>query len=198
MIMFDVETLGKKTDSVILSMAAIQFEAGENKSFEDYCASAFFVKFDVADQVSRLNRKINKSTIEWWQKQCAVARIKSFKPDSSIDVKVEVGYESMRQWASKYNPKDWVWARGNLDQLILDAIEEQLDVKPIWHFSRWRDVRTAVDIIYELDKGYCEVNYPGFDPQINVTKHCPVNDCAYDIMQLLYGYNPRLEGTKNE
>jgi hypothetical protein len=191
MFIFDVETLGKESNSVILSMAAIYFEPDKEPSHTQLRDSAFFVKFDVQDQIKRLNRKVGKTTIEWWSKQCENARNKSFKPRAD-DIQFEIGYEAMRQWANtKNDSKCWVWARGNLDQLVLDSMEEQLELKPIWPFSRWRDVRTAVDFLYGTTNGYVEVDTPAwveaFDSKLHITKHNPIDDCIFDAMQLMYG-----------
>jgi hypothetical protein len=191
MFIFDVETLGKESNSVILSMAAIYFEPDKEPSHTQLRDSAFFVKFDVQDQIKRLNRKVGKTTIEWWSKQCENARNKSFKPRAD-DITFEIGYEAMRQWANtKNDSKCWVWARGNLDQLVLDSMEEQLELKPIWPFSRWRDIRTAVDFLYGTTNGYVEVDTPAwveaFDSKLHITKHNPIDDCIFDAMQLMYG-----------
>jgi hypothetical protein len=191
MFIFDVETLGKESNSVILSMAAIYFEPDKEPSHTQLRDSAFFVKFDVQDQIKRLNRKVGKTTIEWWSKQCENARNKSFKPRAD-DIQFEIGYEAMRQWANTKNDlKCWVWARGNLDQLVLDSMEEQLELKPIWPFSRWRDIRTAVDFLYGTTNGYVEVDTPAwveaFDSKLHITKHNPIDDCVFDAMQLMYG-----------
>lgn len=191
MFIFDVETLGKESNSVILSMAAIYFEPDKEPSHTQLRDSAFFVKFDVQDQIKRLDRKVGKTTVEWWSKQCENARNKSFKPRAD-DIQFEIGYEAMRQWANtKNDSKCWVWARGNLDQLVLDSMEEQLELKPIWPFSRWRDIRTAVDFLYGTTNGYVEVDTPGwveaFDSKLHITKHNPIDDCVFDAMQLMYG-----------
>jgi len=191
MFIFDVETLGKESNSVILSMAAIYFEPDKEPNHTQLRDSAFFVKFDVQDQIKRLNRKVGKTTIEWWSKQCENARNKSFKPRAD-DIQFEIGYEAMRQWANtKNDSKCWVWARGNLDQLVLDSMEEQLELKPIWPFSRWRDIRTAVDFLYGTTNGYVEVDTPAwveaFDSKLHITKHNPIDDCIFDAMQLMYG-----------
>jgi len=187
MFVFDVETLGKKSDSVILSMAAIYFNPDEKPSPKQMREDAFYAKFDVKDQHTRLKRSINKPTMDWWAKQCDNVRKVSFVPNE-IDCYFEDGYEAMRKWAeSKNDPKCWVWARGNLDQLILDDIEEQCGLEPIWFFNRWRDVRTAVDLLYNTQNGYCDVEYPGFDARNDISKHNPVDDCLLDAMQLMYG-----------
>jgi hypothetical protein len=61
-----------------------------------------------------------------------------------------------------------------------------LGVEPIFHYSKWRDVRTAVDFLSGSNNGYCEVDYEGFDPALDITKHNPIDDCVYDAMQLMY------------
>jgi hypothetical protein len=189
MMMVDVETLGKESNSVILSMAAIYFKPEDKPTPQELRDSAFFVKFDAKDQIKRLNRKVGRTTMEWWAKQCENVRKKSFNP-SSEDVRFEDGYEAMREWAkSKNDDKCWVWARGNLDQLVLDSMEEQLGLDAIWKFARWRDVRTAIDFLYETNRGYCDVDYTGFDPSLHITKHNPIDDCVFDIMMMVYGKN---------
>ena len=192
MFIFDVETLGKESNSVILSMAAIYFDTTKTPSHTELRESAFFVKFDVEDQIKRLNRKVGKSTMQWWSKQCDNVRTVSFKPNKAIDVKFEDGYEDMRAWAkSKNDTNCWVWARGNLDQLVLDSFEEQLEIEPIWPFQRWRDVRTAIDFLYGTTVGYCKVVTPPwvetFDKDLHITKHNPIDDCVLDAMMLMYG-----------
>jgi hypothetical protein len=188
MFMFDVETLGKESNSVILSMACIHFDTDTKPSPQQLRDNTFFCKFDAADQMQRLKRTVGKTTMEWWAKQCENVRIKSFKPNPAIDERFEDGYERMRRWAaSKNEPNSYVWARGNLDQLVLDSMEEQLTIEPIFPFKRWRDVRTAVDFLTGTTNGYCKVDYPGFDPYLHITKHNPIDDCVLDVMQLIYG-----------
>lgn len=187
MFVFDVETLGKKSDSVILSMAAIYFNPDEKPSPQQMRDDAFYAKFSVKDQHTRLKRHMGQSTMEWWKKQCDNVKKVSFIPNE-IDCKFEDGYAAMRKWAeSKNDPKCWVWARGNLDQLVLDDIEEQCGLEPIWYFNRWRDVRTAVDFLYNTQDGYTDVDYPGFDSRNDITKHNPIDDCLLDAMMLMYG-----------
>jgi hypothetical protein len=169
-------------------MACLYFDPKSKPSWEELRANAFFVKLDAKDQMVRLGRSGSKSTLEWWNKQCEIVRNKSLvvKPD---DVKIEDGIELMREYANKHDPegKSWVWARGNLDQLVLDSMEEKLEIEPVFFYSRWRDVRTAIDLLAGSINGYCHVDYPGFYPSGHIIKHDPVDDCVYDAMMLLYG-----------
>ena len=183
---FDIETTGKKSDSVILSMSCIHFIPEEKPSPQKMRAEAFFAKFNVKDQVRRLKRTINKPTLDWWAKQCENAKVASFYP-SPDDVIFEDGYEAMRLWVKSKNDKGWVFARGNLDQLVLDDIEEQIGLEPIFPYAQWRDARTAIDFLYDTNNGYCDVNYPEFDSKNDITKHIPIDDALLDVMMLLYG-----------
>jgi hypothetical protein len=176
MFIFDVETLGKQSNSVILSMACIYFKPEEEPDHNKLRQDAFFAKFDVVDQMKRLHRTSGKSTMEWWAKQCDNVKNWSFKPNPDVDEKFEDGYERMREWVKSKNDNDcWVWARGNLDQLVMDDIEEQI----------------GLDFLYGTKNGYVKVVTPPwiepFDSNIHITKHNPVDDCILDAMQLMYG-----------
>jgi hypothetical protein len=190
MFVFDVETLGKESSAVILSMACVYFDARQEPSPEELRKSAFFAKFNVNDQVERLGRTMTRSSLSWWSKQCDIVKNKSFKP-SDDDIIIDDGIEMMRDWSKQFpmNDKCWVWARGNLDQLVLDSVEEKLEIQPVFFFSRWRDVRTALDFMNGSVTGYVDVDYAGFNPAHHIMKHDPVDDCVYDAMQLMYGVN---------
>lgn len=187
MFVYDVETLGKETNAVILSMACTYFEPAARPSFQELIDNTFFVKLNAEDQIKRHKRGITKSSLTWWGKQCEMAKKKSLYP-SADDVLIEDGIEQFRTWAKQYDDgKSWVWARGNLDQMVLDSFEETLGIEPVFYYNRWRDVRTAIDLLCGVDNGYCDVVYDGFDPFLNILKHDPVYDCVYDAMMLLYG-----------
>jgi hypothetical protein len=187
MFTFDVETLGVESSSVILSMACIHFEPESKPTYKELKDSAFFVKLNVRDQVENYSRKIDKGTIAWWEKQCLNARNWSYIPDKN-DKPLAEGVAALHEWANSKNDKaSWVWARGSLDDVILQAAERQVKVEPVFAYSRWRDVRTAVDLLTLSKNGYCEVGHPEFLYERDVTKHNPIDDCALDIMMLLYG-----------
>ena len=83
MFIFDVETLGKRSNSVILSMAAIYFNPDDKPSPQQLREEAFFAKFNVRDQHKRLGREMGQSTMEWWAKQCDNVKKASFIPHES-------------------------------------------------------------------------------------------------------------------
>ena len=185
MFMFDIETLGIESNSVILSMACIYFDVTKQQNYQELVDSAFFVKLDVNDQRERLGRTETTSTLEWWSGQSTSAKMLSFYR-SSEDVPGEIAISQLREWSKQFpnHDKCTVWARGNLDQMALGSLENVCKVPPVFHFGRWRDVRTAVDLMTGSTNGYA--NIPDFDDS-QVLKHDPRHDCAYDIMMLMYG-----------
>jgi hypothetical protein len=183
--MFDIETLGIESTSVILSFACIYFDPEKKPTYQELVDSAFFVKLDSKDQIQRLKRTVTKSTLDWWVKQSPETQTLSLNP-SEFDLKAEDAIEKFREWTKQFpdSNKSIVWARGNLDQMAIGSLENACDIPTVFHFGRWRDVRTAVDLLTGSTNGYCKIE--GFD-ESQVIKHNPIHDCAYDAMMLMYG-----------
>ena len=189
MFMFDVETLGVDSDSVVLSAALVHFEPGANQSYQELLDGACFVKFKAKEQVTKYGRTVSQSTLEWWQNQHEYVRKVSLDP-SGDDVSAEDGMTILHNYMNKHanSRKQTMWARGSLDQLAIDSLATKLGMEPLTGYAQWRDVRTAVDILYGTSNGYCGVEHPDFE-RAQVIKHHPVHDCAYDAMMLMYGKN---------
>jgi hypothetical protein len=191
MLMFDIETLGVESTAVVLSAALIHFEPEKQPSYQDLLDNAIFVKFNAKDQIERLKRTVDIGTIEWWKNQHEYVRSVSFIPNST-DVTAEQGLTLLHDYMNKIPnaTKQTMWARGSLDQMAIDSLAVKVDMQQITGYNVWRDVRTAVDILYGTSNGYVEVEHPTFRRH-EVIKHHPVHDCALDSMQLLYGKQQR-------
>ena len=188
MYMFDIETLGVESTTVILSAAAIKFDPNKlDLTYDDYLAEAFFVKFDVQDQVKNYKRTIDKSTMEWWATQHDYVRKISFIPSKNDDVSVIDGLNLLYEYVGEQDGSNTFWSRGSLDQMAIDSLCKAADKPLIAPYNCWRDVRTALDCLCSTAKnGYCQLKND-FDKSSTVIKHHPVHDCAYDIMMLLHG-----------
>lgn len=187
MLIFDVETLGVDSNAVILSAALIHFDPMEKPDYQKLLDDAIFVKFKSRDQIERLKRSYDTSTIEWWKNQHHYVRQVSLDP-SGDDLTLEEGITKLHNYMNKFpnSRKETMWARGSLDQIVIDHAAGKLDLQTITDYNKWRDVRTAVDILYGTTNGYCEVEHPTFN-RAAVIKHHPVHDCALDAMMLMYG-----------
>jgi hypothetical protein len=186
MFVFDVETLGVESNCVVLSAAMVHFDPEARPTYQDILDNACFVKFDVKEQMS-VGRTASKSTLEWWKSQHEYVRKTSLDP-SREDMTVENGMQKFYDYMAKFPnaKKQTMWARGSLDQMAIDSLAVKFGLEEITGYNMWRDVRTAVDILYGTTNGYVEVVHPLFQRH-EVIKHHPVHDCALDAMQLMYG-----------
>jgi hypothetical protein len=187
MFIFDVETLGVESNAVILSAALIHFDPEKRPTYQDLLDNACFVKLKAKDQGIRLGRSVDIETIEWWKNQHEYVRSVSLDPNST-DVPAEDAITILHNYMNKFPnaQKQTMWARGSMDQMVIDSLCVKLDMQKITGYNMWRDVRTAVDILYGTTNGYVEVDHPLFE-RAAVIKHHPVHDCALDAMQLMYG-----------
>ena len=182
MFLFDVETLGIESTSVILSAAITYFDFDQKKYYQDYVNDSCFVKFDRAEQ-ERLGRVVTPSTLEWWEKQAEIPRKVSLEP-SKDDLSAVEGIERMRSYINANGGANQIiWARGSLDQMAIDSLCRAVDIEPLTRYNNWRDVRTAIDFLSNTaSNGYCKIK--NFNPDLFVVKHDPRNDCALDILML--------------
>ena len=187
MFMFDIETLGVESTSVILSLGIVHFDKGVDH-YSDLIENGLFIKFNANEQVKQYGRTIDKDTITWWSKQNDYARSTNFIPHES-DLTVMDGLGILKEYIAKHrtDENEVFWARGSLDQVCIDSLCKAAKQDLITFYNNWRDVRTAIDFISEKPKnGYCQVAHPTFNRD-DVCKHHPVHDCALDVMMLLYG-----------
>ena len=184
---FDIETLGVESTAVVLSAALIHFDPETQPTYQDLLDNAVFVKLKAKDQIERLKRTVDLGTIEWWKNQHEYTRTVSFDP-AKDDITGEDAITILHNYMNKFpnSQNQTMWARGSLDQMAIDSLAKKVDMQPITYYAQWRDVRTAVDILYGSINGYVEVEHENF-ARHQVIKHHPVHDCALDAMMLMYG-----------
>lgn len=192
MIFFDVETLGTDSNSVVLSIGAIRIKSAESiKHPLDLMKDSFFVKLQVQPQVKEMKRAVDNDTLTWWGKQIDAVKAVSFTP-SPKDLSPSEGISLFHSWVRKEDnyKEDLVWARGSMDQPVYQSLCKQLAIQCALGYNQFRDVRTAVDILYpESNGGYVEVDenlLTGWSEH-SWTKHNPVFDCCIDAAMMLFG-----------
>ena len=187
MFIFDVETLGVESTCVVLSAALIHFDPEKRPTYQDLLDEACFVKLSAKSQIEKHKRSVDMGTLEWWKNQHEYARKVSFDIRSD-DLEPEEALTRLHNYMNKFpkSQEQTMWGRGSLDQMAIDSLATKLDMQVLTGYAMWRDVRTAVDILYGTTNGYCEVDHPLFS-RTNVIKHHPVHDCALDAMMLMYG-----------
>ncbi|MFA6198851.1 MAG: 3'-5' exoribonuclease [Bacteroidales bacterium] len=181
-LVFDIETLGNRSNAVCLSLACVPFVFEESCSFEEYFQKGFYVKFNPIEQL-KSGRTTEKDTLLWWKKQSKEA-LEVTKP-SSIDVDMVTGLNQLSAFikSTNYNFKQsYNWCRAqDFDFPIMSDLYRQngLEVP----YNRWnnRDIKTYVDILTGSKNGYFNMK---FQPPVDMVKHNALCDCVMDIMRM--------------
>lgn len=193
MFFLDIETLGTKQTSAVLSVGLVYLENQDPRPFKDILDNALFVKLNALHQV-KAGRTIDASTVAWWKEQPLEVRERNVNPKPD-DVPPGDAIEMIRQFIKERTPKNTrvnCFTRGSFDSVIMDHLcETTLGVPPLFKFWEYRDVRTAIDIIYPQtsNRSYVKINEeqcPGANAYMEL-KHSPDVDAALDAAMILYG-----------
>lgn len=188
---FDIETLSIESTSVILSACLLYVDPSKlpednNDAYKYLYERGLFVKLKVSEQIAH-GRTMSKDTLDWWAKQGELPRKISFIP-AADDLTVQECYNQLSEYFFAIpNAKNLpIWVRGSMDQPAFESLLRAFNLKPYSPYNNYRDIRTAISILYsDTEKnGYVEI--PNFNSDI-VMKHDPVADCCLDALMLLRG-----------
>lgn len=191
MYIFDIETLGLDQASVVLSMGCVYVDSMEPQSYGSLMKNQFFAKLDVKRQIQDLGRTTDSSTMDWWKKQADCVKQCSLIPQAD-DLSPLDAINALRAWVFSNTKQSRVicYTRGSMDVMVTEHLAKQVDTKLPWQYNDFRDVRTAVDILYPNSKD----GYVAIDPDLclgynesMVIKHDPVHDAQIDAAMILYG-----------
>lgn len=139
--MLDIETLGKKSGCIILSIGCVGFDPRGNGYGERFYANIDRASCEAVGLVT------DPDTLNWWASQPEQAKQALLPNQMPLQSAL---YEFVNFWHR--NALVNVWAQGsNFDVPIIEAAFQACGIIPPWDFWAVRDTRTA----YEL----C-----GFDP----------------------------------
>lgn len=194
----DFETLGTGEDCVVLSLAITPFERDELKTFQEYIGDTIYYKFDVESQVET-GRKIDKKTLEWWDKQDEDVKNSQIKPtnfDITLDQFLIQFYTKCKELG--IGNKSIGWARGKefdfgiltnivkSQRYVLDKDEYPINETffPVLFWQR-RDIRDYIAGLV-VDPSVTKIPLPngvldGFK------HHDPIHDCARAVLHIKYG-----------
>lgn len=132
--MIDLETLGTKPNTAILTIGAIKFDPFTNNEPHN----PLYLHVDVDEQTETLERSVDQNTLDWWQQQKDSVREEAFRQDNRINL--DNVTKKLNKWCVGV---EYLWCHGPLfDYCILENLYTQLG-KPIpWSFWQIRDSRT--------------------------------------------------------
>lgn len=143
-IMIDIETLGTKPGSVILTVGAVAFD--ERGVHHDKAAHW---AIDPAS-CTELGLVIDPATVKWWMKQSDAARAAAFTPDAQRLTRTLIELADVFVlWGGEQ-----VWCHGaTFDVPLLDAAYHAACAQAPWAFWNVRCTRTLYDLAgIEVDR----------------------------------------------
>lgn len=184
-LLFDIETLGTREDTVILSIACVPFVFEEHECFDIYLTKGFFVKLDVKDQIRKHRRTMSEATLEWWKNQSDNAREWNLKPAAGDRTLID-GLTALSKFIGNtdYNfQKSYVFSRGTYFDFpkLEHAYEVSAGLKVPFNTYKIRDVRTFIDIMAGVDDGSYTVRFCNVSKFV---KHDCLHDAAMDATRL--------------
>lgn len=186
-LIYDYETLSDDMiNGVVVNLAAILFEEKrfiENPyEYDELIDSAYFVKFDVMEQVEKYGRTIRKKTLDWWAEQSLEARLmlKPSPDDVSIDTIADFFCNTLQsQLCSK------VYTRGNtFDPILTETLHRNIGKNDSTKWWLIRDVRSLFEGMTYGHK--IKNNFIPEGLEDKFIAHNPIHDIAMDIMRFQY------------
>lgn len=131
-IMIDLETLGNRSDAVILSLGAVKFDLDSDK-IDD---KAFYASISI-DSNLELGRRIQEDTLLWWLKQ-EIAAQSVFHEEK---IALPQALEDFSDWVGTGDYE--VWSNGaDFDIPMVAHAFAQIQMETPWKFWAGNCVRT--------------------------------------------------------
>lgn len=144
-IMVDLETLGTKPNSLMLTIGAIRFNPWKNDIETDMNEMDTFYRRVSFESYEGLDHVIDDATLEWWGKQDESVRAEAFAEDDRHDIRNVLA--DFHKWCGGV---DAIWANGTgFDLNILEHFSRELKRGVAWNYWQARDART----LYALTPG---------------------------------------------
>lgn len=181
---YDFETMSQEpSDGVVISFAMLNYDPNRfttnQYTYEELVNKAFFMKFDVADQIKNYNRKIQKETVEWWSQQNKEAQAKiAPKPD-------DVSISNLHHFFVVNKPvnlKTIYTRRNTFDPIFMSSIMKATGNRDPYD---WWQVRDTISFIEGLSYGSdLKDNFIPEGLEDKFVKHDPTHDIAMDVMRM--------------
>ena len=178
-IMLDLETLGVDSNSVVISISAVEFNRKTGKIGRE-----FEIGLDATEQEIR-GGIINQSTLDWWAEQSVEARKELARLERHP---VDVALKAYAVWIDK-SKATTVWGNGaTFDNVILENLFKRHNVAYPTKFWDNRCVRTLCDLLRINPKKTKFVGVP----------HRGLDDCKHQITYCMKGFKPNTDDCAEE
>lgn len=183
---YDYETLGQNPNAApVLSVAIYAFDDNDihehcDITIKQIVADSVFAKFDVAEQITKYNKEIDPSTVEWWRQQSKEAQ-KILQP-SSEDISISKLPQLFADAGSSMCER--VYTRGNtFDPIFTTQICRDLNVSEPYDWWTIRDMRSLIEGM-SYGSGIKNNFMPPTVNDHDVVLHDPRYDIALDVLRI--------------
>ena len=137
-VMLDLETLGTRPDTVILTLGAVKFDPFDP---DREPGPGIYMRMDIEEQLA-LGRTVDDSTIEWWAQQDPRVRSEAF--DEGDRTSVDQLHRELNRFLVGVGD---IWAQGPVfDIAILEDLYRSQNWGFPWLFWQIRDSRTLFQL----------------------------------------------------
>jgi len=162
-VMLDLETMGNKSNSALVSIGAVEFNLITGKMGRE-----FYKVIDVQSCLD-VGLKVNASTIYWWLQQSQAAR-DAICEDKKLPLATVL--HMFDRWMQDCIQDVNIWGNGaRFDIGLLEDAYTACNLGNPWNFRSERDVRTLVSFAPQI-----KANHP-----FTGIEHNPIDDCKHQI-----------------
>ena len=176
-VMLDIETLGTRPGSAVLSIGAVAFDMLTGKT-----GAEFMVSIDIKSNLDK-GMLLNANTALWWMKQEDALKnwVKAEKFTLSVALDLLSDYF---EHLETLDTEIFVWGNSNrFDMGILEAAYQAVDDHIPWKFRNERDVRTLAWLAPEIKEAHIKAA-----KESNELLHDPVVDAKLQIAYCVETY----------
>jgi 3' exoribonuclease, RNase T-like len=142
-VMIDIETKGKKFDTIVLTIGAVKFDLyPKDNAATIPIEYTFYAYPDIVEQ-EIMGRTTDKETMAWWKAQNPLAMDEAFRDELRRPVE-DVLLDLYKFCADA----DTMWAQGpQFDMCILEHLYKAKNLIKPWKYSQVRDSRTLFAVL---------------------------------------------------
>jgi len=147
-IMVDLETLGTKPNSLMLTIGAIRFNPWADDTNNPMEKMDTFYRRVSFESYEGLDHVIDDDTLAWWGKQTEEVRGEAFAEEDRHDIR-----DVLRDFHKWCGGVDAIWANGTgFDLNILEHFSRELRRGVAWKYWQARDARTLYALVPGLQR----------------------------------------------
>ena len=159
-LMLDIETMGIRPNSLILSIAAVIIQGTEVMANPFYCRVSM-------ESCAKYGLKIDTDTLKWWLQQSEAAR-------AEIDrdpLHIFQALTDFTEYIKKHQP-DEIWGNGSdFDNVILSENYQVVGMEVPWKYHQNRCYRTLKNLYPEIKIQRLGTHHNALDDAITQAHH---------------------------